>query len=290
MNPGASPRRVRRILLLLGVCWMVLSTAWVARRWWAVRILDKHPYFNPSSYRWHLGYESQDEFGDVHLWVKLLPTSYIEGLSFDGDATIDPKLGWAVRVCGRVQYLDFHVKQNFSSEPPAVDSAKYMDFVEKIGPLPELEELGIEEVDLQDAELASVLERYPRLQVLRLFMTPNTGAKFPKMERLETCIVYDAAISDEGLAAILRCPALKSLQIYRGRVTKAGLLRIPQFRRPALREVKMEALPLTRQEALEVMQAIQAACPDLQIEMEGEYASEDEAEEMDAEQMAKEHE
>jgi hypothetical protein len=162
-----------------------------------------------------------------------------------------------------VKYID-------GDKLPAVDPRTiehFKDFVEKIGPLPELEVL---EVDLQDDGLATLLERCPRLRSLALAETSYSGEEFPMMERLEEIYTYDTTISDEGLAAMLRCPALKSLQIVGGdKVTKAGLLRIPQLRRPALREVKIKWARLTQQEALEVVQAIQAACPDLQIEVEG---------------------
>jgi hypothetical protein len=164
--------------------------------------------------------------------------------------------------------MDFHPMKNTGAESPGLEAATVEDFVAKVGPLPELEGLGIEEVDLKDEGLAALLERYLNLQTLNLSRTSYSGAKFPVMKNLEEIFAHFTPISDEGLAAILRCPALRSLEIDLGEMTKAGILQIARLRQPALKHVSIRGKHFTEEEALEVTEEIRRACPDLHIEVE----------------------
>jgi hypothetical protein len=203
------------------------------------------------------------------MWPKLLPTSYIEGLYFHGDSTVDSKLGWAVRVCGRVKKLDYSARKMNGLELHDVDPKRFAHLVSKIGPLPELEELEIKKLDLKDEELAALLERYPHLRTLSLIEARYLGAKFPVMKNLEEIRTHYTPISDEGLGAILRCPALRSIESNFGPLTKAGILQIARLRQPALKEVAISGTRLTELEGNEALELIRKACPDLEIDVQG---------------------
>jgi hypothetical protein len=215
MKPG-SPRRVRRVLLILGACWMVLSTAWVARRWWAVRILDAEAEYG-GEFDWQLPSEAEPE--ESTSWARLWPSSHVTEVRLHRGSGFDPKLAWAVQVCGRLNRIKLNP---ISLDGPITDPRESLAWLAQLGHQPALQELCIDELPVTDQELATVLAHYPGLRTLWLRMTKCTGANLPVMKSLETVETYFTPISDAGLAALLRQPAVQAIGIDHTEVTRAG--------------------------------------------------------------------
>jgi hypothetical protein len=257
MKPG-SPRRVRRALLLLGACWLVLSTAWVARRWWAVRILDAEAAVEYGmECEWQLPFEAELE--ERTRWARLWPSSHVTKVSLYRATGIDPKLAWAVQVCGRLERIKV-----ISVDGPA-DPRELLAWLAQLGEQPGLQELWIDEVSLTDEDLASALAHYPGLRILWLSMTKCTGANLPVMPSLEIVETSFSPISDAGLAALLRQPAVQSISIVHGEVTRAGVLQIPPLRRAGLEELHIHSFRLKQSELPELDATIRAAGPGWQF-------------------------
>jgi hypothetical protein len=267
MKPG-SPRRLRRALLILGACWLVLSTAWVARRAWAVLILEGNPGFNVGT-AWQVPFQAgQVGATSIPLWVKLLPISYIQSIGLSSSDNYTPETGWAVKVCGRVDEVLIIGTPRGNRR---MDGQKAAIFLAALGPLPELRKLTIREVNMTDADLAPLLAGYPQLRKLQMLTTVWTGADFPAMQQLERIVIYDSPISDAGLAAILHSPALQSIDITQGEITSDGIRQIPRDRQPALREISIHGAKIADDEEEKLNDLLQAACPDLESRVTGRF-------------------
>jgi hypothetical protein len=262
MKPPIS--RVRRTLLILGACWMVLSTAWVARRWYAVRILEKDAQYGMLC-EWQLVRGEDHE--EQARWAMLWPTSHIRKLGLYRASGYPPRLAWAVKVCARLEEIEIRKSPREMDEP--MDPREVGAFLAGLGSQPELRTLTIEEVDLTDAEVGPLLARSPRLRELGLNLTDCTGANFPVLKELESVGTYFSPISDAGLAVLLRCPALQTINIRYGEITRAGILQIPQLRQPALKELYLHRARVSKSEAEELAGRVQLECLDLDIEVEG---------------------
>jgi hypothetical protein len=245
----------------------VLGTAWLARRWWAVRILDDGTGINYVT-AWHVPFEGQTGMDAVPLWVKLLPLSYIQSIEIYGSDHYPPEIAWAVKVCGRVDEVLIHGIPR-GDEPQ--DAQATCTFLASLGPLPELKRLQIRDMNLTDAELAPLLAGYPRLRELWLWATAWTGAGFPVLKELELIVIYDSPVSDAGLTAMLRSPALRSVEISQGWMTRDGLRQIPRDRQPALRDISIIGAKIAAEEVAELNDTLHAACPGLQIQVMGRF-------------------
>jgi hypothetical protein len=261
MKPGSS-RRVRRALLLLGACWLVLSTAWVARRWWAVRILETEAAVEyGTECRWQLAFGKGSS--GIEWWARLWPTSHVKEVAIYRRAGFTPGLAWAVRVCGRLE----GVSAKAAGPEISGDDREMRALLTALGPQPGVLFLGIEEVEVTDADLAALLPQLPGLRELVLWDTSCTGANFPVMPSLESVGTLRSPISDAGLTALLRQPALKSMVIFSDEVTPAGVLQVSQLRRAGLTEMRVCSERIGQREGQRLEETVRAACPDLVFEI-----------------------
>jgi hypothetical protein len=265
------PHRLRRTLLILGVCWMVLSTAWVARRWWAVRILEKAERAREVKCEWDWPNWS---FPLPTTWRRVLPTARISWLNLDGQLTDGAKLAWAVRTCGGAEEL--LVSGPRSRAKPSLDAAlpaEKREFLLRLGRQPTVL-LALYSVRLGDDEMAMILSQFPKLEDLTMHGGSYSGAKFPLLPSLESVDLHDTPFTDEGLAAVLRSAALRECVLEKTAVTPAGLLRVSQEKPKSLESLRFVNAEL-RQEAREQMQAeFKARWPGVAVEFMNEDADE----------------
>jgi hypothetical protein len=243
----APAHRVRRTLLILGACWLVLSTAWVARRWRAVRILEASDAAREVSAVW----QSPAWLGKS-AWRKLWPASRIKVLYTDGRIADGKSVGWAVRVCGVQEYLQV----SKTSGPSQVRL-----FLLSLGPQPFLENISLANVPLDEHEIATLLRGCPRLRHLTLHNVPFSGADFPELPLLERAGFRSIPLSDAGLAALLRGPALRTFDLRKTAVTAQGVRQIPQGKPKTLEDFVIEAPGLTQAEIEEFQAMIQTHFP-----------------------------
>jgi hypothetical protein len=233
-----SPHRLRRTLLLLGACWLLLSTAWVARRWRAVYILEKAADSGELTMNWNIPFwlsPSGDE-----KWTRLWPTSHLTQISTEGYFTDARAVAWAVRVCGPMENLWVNRGDGAATVRPISISPSLQR---------ELQDLHI---SLDEYAITVLLRESPKLQNLFIRNVPFSGAHFPTMPALETVIIARTPLSDTGLAAVLRCPALRQFLLNDSAVTAAGFRQVPQWKQKALTEFSIAAPGLTEEELHEL--------------------------------------
>jgi hypothetical protein len=248
-----SASRLRRTLLILGVCWLALSTAWIARRWWAVRILQDPANAGKILLGWEMPswFSSHPEFAQLgRLW----PTSHVNELQvFDAPADAQ-KLAWAIRVCGSLQQISLRFLQS-----PADSHA----LLHTLGPQPSLRLLTLDEVAMENDEiLLQFLQRSPHLRSLLLRNVNFSGAHFPTLLDLDEVAIIATPFSDAGLAAILHCPVLRQLTLVDTSTTGFGLRQVPRWKQDALKNFHIEGTILSYEEREELQAMAQTIFPD----------------------------
>jgi hypothetical protein len=237
---------LRRTLLILGACWLVLSTAWVARRWRAVRILDKAEasgvYCHWQTNGW-LPYK----------WERLLPTSRIIDISVDrnfvnsqlanghfddGPFPSGRALAWAVRRCGAVQYL----RVSHDARASADDLREVRAFLLGLDQQPELQVVDLTRVALKSDEIVKLFGGFPAVQKVGIHYTP---------------------LSDEGLAAVLRSTDLRQCWLVETAVTPAGVRQVPQWKQKALKEFVVLNENLSEEDCKKLQTILETTCPDV---------------------------
>jgi hypothetical protein len=255
MKP-AHPRRLRRTLLILGVCWLALSTAWVARRWWAVRSVNQAMIFSSFDV-WDLPFNKQSP------WLKFFPTARVTGIYSATIRDNGQRLGWALRTCGPVNQI-------------AVNGGwpEIQAFLRALGPEKELRTLAIDDARTTYESFWPILRQFPNLEYLHLTGMSGHWKDFPRMEALQSIEVHgfpgdELQFSDEDLATLLqRCPALTELRLSQGSVTREGLLNIAQWRPARLVKISILWSTLDQQDEKEFMDQMARRCPGLQLTLE----------------------
>jgi hypothetical protein len=139
------------------------------------------------------------------------------------------------------------------------------ELLEALGPQDKLVTLLLDFSE-SDQDPIPIIRQFPRLEVLSLGGVHSSMAEFPIMERLVQLQLAEnyyfkadgrphSQLADDGLAAILRCPGLEYLEFDQGRTTKDGLLRMLRTKHPALLQVRVKSLRLTREEEDELWES-----------------------------------
>jgi hypothetical protein len=250
-------RRTRRTLLILGACWIALSTAWIACRWWAVHILETSPGVVCT---WKL------PTWTTHRWSKLLPTSRVTDLKIGGRVDHPAKLLWAMRRCGPIDSLLIDPDAMPGWSEPSASLA----FLTSLGPQPRVRSLHLAGLSLDDQQAAAVLHQFPGLQKLSLHWVQYSGEHFPTLPTLQDVEIYFTPISDSGLAAVLRSPSLRTCKLAYTRVSLDGLRQMPQWKQKALIQFTCTFRELPKDELEILRQTIQLACPEVQTTISAE--------------------
>jgi hypothetical protein len=250
-----NPHRVRRTLLILGACWLVLSTAWVARRWYAVAIVEDFVDDPAVDAVWsHPAWTKAP-------WTRLLPTSQLVFLNIGSPPANGAQLAWAVRVCGLVDGLELTPDVAEGVTPGDPDQARA--FLRGLGRQPGVKRLRIAWDALTAPEIPAVLEQFPQVVELHLRLPGYAGAHFPVLPALREVTFQDTPVSDEDLQWILRCPALQSCELCETAVTLAGVRQIAQWRQKALGQFILDNRDLTEEQIEEMRAAMAATCPEI---------------------------
>jgi hypothetical protein len=272
-------RRSRRILFLLGACWLLLSTVWVARRWHAVQILEQAEITSEVSAEWDLPDWLPPAARDK--WGKLWPTSRLYALNVTPYESNSQTLASAARVCGPPEALDVEESEkpgaslaflralgrqksviSLGLDNVAIDER---EFPELLRQFPNLQTLGLQNYRFSGAQFPVLLSQSPQLKTLHLKRVHFPGTTFPALPALENVIFDATPLSDEGLAAVLRCPALLVCWLNETAVTTAGVRQVPQWKPKTLAGFGFANSRITREEALELDTFLQNSCPGLQI-------------------------
>jgi hypothetical protein len=143
----------------------------------------------------------------------------------------------------------------------------YLGFFEAMGRQPAMRFFYANMFTPPDREMSKVLARFPNLRELAL-MDRYSGAGFPTLAQLEWVDLREG-LTDEGLAAILRCPKLASLSISETKVSKAAFMEIPQRRPKTLKKLEIGLPGLKPGEDKKLTAWLKAKCPDLECEVYG---------------------
>lgn len=169
----------------------------------------------------------------------------------------DPeRLAWAVRRVGQLRQL--RVAQG--------DPEKVAKFLRGLGKQPEMENVQIFHVLLGE-ELGEILPNWPRLREAGLAGTRYSGARFAELKWLENLDVSFSPLTDEGLEAILRCPALRNLYTKDSKITESAVRVIPDWRRAALKHIRLSNLNVTEERAKVLTEELTKTCPDVEVEI-----------------------
>jgi hypothetical protein len=251
MLPGLSTRS-RRVALVLGIAVMCGASIWIARRVEALCIIQEQGV----QCDWEVPEMSYSSplVGDL---LTLLPTSRLEALrdwGTSGGMTDGRKLGWAARTLGPQQEL-------FLIGKGADDPSQLRAFFLSLGQQPALRKLTIS--NHSETAWETVLRQFPNLRELHLVNIDASGAHFPTYPALKELLLRWTPITDEGLRAVLRCPALEVVQFDDTAITAAGIRQIPQWRQPALQEIYIVAPRFQETEAAALQEELRNACPGL---------------------------
>jgi hypothetical protein len=273
------PPRLRRSLLILGASWLIFSSAWIARRWWAVQVLHAAEDAGKATTIWDTPSWLPDP--SLRKWSKLWPTSRLKELSLTLYDTNVQALARAVRVCGPVEVL-------YVGDGGDGDAGQ--TFLAKLGAQRKLTSLELANVSLEDEKLAAILSQFPELNQLHLGSLRISGPRFPALlgqssklrtlrlsyvefsgpqsftlPNLEEAFFEGTPLSDAGLAALLHSPALLTCWLVETSITPAGLRQLPQWKQPRLRGFTYGGFDAQSGEFLKLQPSLQKACPEVRI-------------------------
>jgi hypothetical protein len=248
------PRRIRRTLLILGACWIALGTAWGARRWWAVRILEKAEAAG-NVVTWE-----QPLWADPN-WSRLLPLTRLRDIDVRARIANGRELAWAVRTCGGLERLSVSEREETDDDTPA--------FLRRLGPQPRLRSLSIASYPLTDEETPLFLGGFPHLYDLSLSGGKYSGANFPHLGWLRAVNFQSMPFSDAGLAGMLRCPDLFSCTLIDTEITPAGVQWLAQQKPKWLEEFILYSRRIPNAEAPALLILLKNECPKLKARISG---------------------
>jgi hypothetical protein len=252
------PTSRRTLWVVLGCVVLLGALAWhTLQRWEALGIMEseegvlEHTGFEG---KWKLPFESEAK------WVKLLPNARLRRVYLNGWPENGARLGRAVRTCGPLEELDIQ-----GSWDQGLD--QFEAFLEAMGRQPAMRSVETNMLSLPAEAIPRMLARFPNLRSLRL-VEPYSGAGFPLLAKLEE-VDLPQGLTDEGLAAILRCPRLASVYAAETKITSAALREIPQRRPKTLKKLYIHAPNLKVGEDREIMAWLKTVCPDLECKIDG---------------------
>jgi hypothetical protein len=252
--------RFRTALWLVLAGWMVFSTAWLTRRWMAVRILDAAGERLEVNCHWELPRWAKPP---DPRW-KLLPCARVISIDVSSSLQDGRELAWAVQRCGPLSGMGV----SFDTDR-VEDGREVRAFLRELGRQKQAVAIEMKNVPLENSELTDLLKRLPNLEILTLTNMPVSGAGFPPLAALRIVSISNSPISDEGLAALLRCPSLNTLNLVNTEVTLAGIRQLPHWRQKELAAFEFSNGAIAPKTQREMRAALQQSCPDLRWMING---------------------
>jgi len=250
VNPILQKRAalVAVILLFLGLIGSL--AAWYLRRSKAIRVLESAQNVGLQC-EWRVKYGAR---WTQSRWIKILPISSVTSVSLDYDVRNAGELARAIKVVGAVEEIGIG-----QGDPDEIET-----FLSELGCQRALRAMYIFNVPLE-GEIGNALGKFPNLRILALVGSHYSASDFPTLEALEELDIRFSPVTDDGLAAILKCPKLRAAYMKEPAVTGNGIEQIEKWRQRALKELAITEVAVPEEDVSKLERGIQAACPDLEF-------------------------